>query len=357
MAALLVAAMGAGCVQEPPHVKPLRIGLSLSPDIPNPSTDEEPLAFGLLTDLFLAVYSEDAGVDLWTKPEPLSPGHLRIFPAFSFVQERDGGRTFFAELKPDVFFHDGSIATADDVEFSLNRSRDSNPANQRVKFAKLSHRTFTLSSDRPEYWENIIDVPLKKRARAEGEKSISAGPYIIRNVDRERRKVRLKAFEKYVNGPPPASEIEYKIYNNSQMAMFGFLEGETDYMCGLNWGQKKLFGENKDVHIVGYLTPMIYMLAFNTSKPPMDDIFVRKAISLLINRRDLIANSDSLRGGAIPSQYQFAMSNPVTKPHADPPSLEEAFKLLQKGGKRMENQSGYLWGSFLLSQSIFPKRG
>ncbi|MBF0292499.1 MAG: hypothetical protein HQK86_10135 [Nitrospinae bacterium] len=332
MAALFLAAMGAGCVQEPPHAKPLRIGISIPSDLEKPLPDEYPLAFAFLTDLVLAVYSEDAGVGLWTKTEPLYPDHLRLFPAFSFTQERDDGKTFYAELKPNIFFHDGSIATADDVEFSLNRLRDRNFAGKRVKFAKLSSRSFTLSSDRPEYWENIIEVPLKKRARVEGGKSISAGPYIITAVDRERRKVSLKAFEKYVNGHPLAHEVEYRLYNNSQLAMFGFMSDEADFICGLNRGQGKLIGKNHGIRVVGYIAPQIYMLAFNTSSPLMNDILLRKAVSLLMNRHDLVANSDSLEGGAIPSQYQFAMSNPVTNPQADPPSLVKAFKLLQQAG-------------------------
>jgi ABC-type transport system substrate-binding protein len=151
-------------------------------------------------------------------------------------------------------------------------------------------------------------------------------------VDREKRKAHVKAFEKYVNGPPLAPEIEYTFYDNSEKAMFGFLAGEADFMCGLSRGQEKAIGKLPGIRVVKYASLYIYMLAFNTIKPPMDDILARKAISLLIDRQDLVSRSEYWRGGAIPTQYQFAMSPPVTTPQAGSPAPAEAFKLLKKAG-------------------------
>lgn len=329
-AVILFASAGISHAQGQPR-KALRIGFPFPAYIANPLPDEEALAFDFLTDLPLGTYSEDAGVNWRTKEEPLYLNHQRIFPAFSTTQELDGGKTFFAELKQNVLFHDGSTATVDEVEFSINRHPERSPATQRIKFTKLTPNSFTLSSDRPEHWGELLDVPLMKPAGA-GKKSISAGPYIITDVDRKKRKVRLKAFEKYINGPPPAPEVEYTFYKNSELAMFGFLEDETDFICGLRLRQGKIIGTQSDRKVVRYTSNDVFMLMFNTAKPPMDDILVRKAISLLIDRHRLVSMSDSLRGAAIPTQYQFALSAPVTKPHADPHAPEEASKLLQKAG-------------------------
>lgn len=329
--ALLLASMGMSHAHEQPRAKALRIGLPYPSFISNPLPDEEPLAFEFLADLVLGTYSEDVGADWRAKGEPLYLNHQRVFPAFSTAQELDGGKTFFAELKQNVFFHDGSIATVDDVEFSLKRDLKRDPSIRRVKFAKLSHSSFTLSSDRPENWMKVLDAPLKKQART-GEKSVSAGPYVIMDVDRKKRRVSLKAFEKYVNGPPRATEVEYTFYNNSEAAMFGLLDGETDFMCGLRLRQKKMIVGYSDRKVVRYASHDNFMLMFNTAKPPMDDILVRKAISLFLDRQGLVSASESLQGAAIPTQYQFAMSSPVTKPHADPPDPDGASKLLEKAG-------------------------
>ncbi|MBF0635507.1 MAG: hypothetical protein HQK85_12720, partial [Nitrospinae bacterium] len=222
-AAILIATMGISHAQDKPKSKVLRIGFPFPYFIENSLPDEEPLAYHFLTELPLGTYSEDVETDLWTKGKPLYFHRQRTFPAFSIAQERNGGKTFFAELKPNVFFHDGSIATLDDVEFSLSRHPERSPATQRIKFTKLSSHSFTLTSNRPEYWMRILDVPLKKLVGAVEGKSISAGPYIITSVDRQKRKVFIKVFEKYINGPSLVPEIEYTFYKNSEMAMFGFL--------------------------------------------------------------------------------------------------------------------------------------
>ncbi|MBF0293494.1 MAG: hypothetical protein HQK86_15205 [Nitrospinae bacterium] len=330
-AAILIATMGISHAQDKPKSKVLRIGIPYPYHIENPSQDEEPLAIEFLTDLIIGTYSEDVGVNWRKKEQPLYFNRQRIFPPFSIIEERDGGKTFFAELKPNIFFHDGSVATVDDVEFSLARHPERSAAIQRIKFTKLSSRTFTLSSDRSEYWGKLLDIALKKRGRV-GEKSISAGPYIVTSVDRRKKFVRLKAFEKYVNGPPLVPEIEYTFYENSNMAMFGFLADETDFICGLSPGQERITGNITSKKVMRYASNTVFILAFNITKPPMDDILVRKAISLLIDRHSLIAKSEYLRNAAIPTQHQFAMSSPVTKAHADSPAPVEAFKLLQKAG-------------------------
>ena len=330
-AAILIAATGASHAQIQQRSKLLRIGLPFPYPMEYAGPDEEPLAFDKLTDLTLGTYSEVAKGDWKVRGEPLYHTHQRVFPAFSAARELDDGKKFFAELKPNILFHDGSTATVDDVEFSLKRHPDRYPAIGRIKFTKLSSNSFTLSSDRPEYWLKILDTPLKKRMGA-GEKSISAGPYIIASVDRQKKKVRLKAFKQYVNGPPLAPEMEYTFYANPEMAMFGFLEDETDFMCGLSPGQERALGSLIGKIVVRYTSNFSYILAFNAAKPPMDNILVRQAISSLIDRPGLVSKSDALKGEAIPTQYQFVMSPPVTKAYAEPPKEEEAFMRLKKAG-------------------------
>lgn len=330
-AAILLASMGISHAQDKPRNKLLRIGLPHPYYNYNPIPDEEPLTLHFLTQIPLATDSEDAGVDWRTKKQPLYSNRQRTFPVFSITEERDGGKKFFAELKPNIYFHDGSIATVDDVEFSLNRDSNRNISSQRIKFTKLSPSSFILSSDTQKHWMWILNTPLVKSSGA-GKKSISAGPYIITDVDRKKRKVRLKAFEKYIKGPPLAQEIEYIFYDNSEAAMFGFLADETDFTCRLSRGQEKVIGGFSGKQVVQYASQDVFMLAFNTAKPPMDDIRVRKAISLLMDRHALVDKSESLKGSAIPTQYQFATSTPVTMPQADPPAPLEAFKLLQEAG-------------------------
>jgi ABC-type transport system substrate-binding protein len=330
IAVLLLTSMGASHAQEQPQSKPFRLGLPY-PTVHVPAQPGmDPLEYEALTDVDLTTYAEDAGAD-WRKKEYLIPFNDQpIFPIFSTAEERDGGRSFYAELKPNALFHDGSIATLDDVEFSLNRFPDRTIAHNNILFTKLSRNSFTLSSHRVENWIRFLNVPLKKRTKAGGG-IVSAGPYIVTSVDMKKRKVRLKAFEKCVSGPPLAPEVEYTLYRNSDKMMFGFLAGEIDFMCGLNYSQEKVLGNIQGRTVMRYADASLVQLVFNTAKSPTDNVLVRKAISLLIDRHALVSRNNTLRN-AIPSQIQFAMSPPVSKPYADPPAPVEAFKLLQKAG-------------------------
>jgi ABC-type transport system substrate-binding protein len=324
--------MGVSYGQQQPQVKPLRMGLTHIGYLGDVPSDYEPLSLPQLTDFSLKEIIGSIQGEL----ESIEGLHYQyfqpVYPAFSFLQERDGGKVFYAELKPNIYFHDGSLATIDDLEFSLYRNLYRDPfAIKRIKFKRLSAVAFTLSSDRLENWYRLLDTELRKRVGA-GKMSISAGPYIITAVDRAKQKVSLRKFDKYFAGPPLVPEIEYTLYKNSQMAMFGFLANEVDYLCGLNKGQIEAIGNIPNLRVERYTDLYIFALWFNILKPPMDDIRVRKAISLLIDRKSFLTKSDYLRNSIIPTSYQFAMSSPVTKIHADPPNPAEASKLLQEAG-------------------------
>lgn len=329
--ALLVATMGVSYGQQQPQGKPLRIGSASPLSFDGMQANDVPGAPIHLANVSLETVFELAQISQKSNEAILLLKHQIINPPFSYTEERDGGKTFYAELRPNILFHDGSTVTMDDVEFTLQYWNRIPGPFKYLKFKKLSASAFTLSSVKTELWHRILDCDLRKKV-GKVEKPVSAGPYILVSVEKGGKKSRLIAFDKYFLGPPPVREIEYTWYDNLQMAMFGFLAGETDYQCGLNKGQVKDIGKIPGIMVKRYAYCDVFAIWFNLSKPPMDDIRVRKAISLLIDPSALVANSEYLRDSAIPTSYEFATSIPVTKPHTNPPNPAEAYELLKKAG-------------------------
>ncbi|MFQ5956227.1 MAG: peptide ABC transporter substrate-binding protein [Candidatus Brocadiales bacterium] len=105
--------------------------------------------------------------------------------------------------------------------------------------------------------------------------------------------------------------------------------GGADYLFGLPLPLVEVLRDREDYHTDVYLAT--YFLRFNVTVPPFDDARVRKALTMAINREEIV--NYVTKGGEVPATTLV----PPGMPNYEPPeglrfNLEEAQRLLAEAG-------------------------
>ncbi len=250
-------------------------------------------------------------------------------------QANENGTIWTLNLRPDVVFHDGSSFGSEDVIYSLNRVLDpdnGSPARSVVKMIKKVEATGPLSV-RLILQSTFADLPLQlmdKRLRMIPEGSgdtiaqtgIGTGPFMVEKFDADGITI-LTANKDYYAGPPGVARIEIIGISDSQARLQAFLGGQLDMERGIKPLLRDVLRRNDRYIVQDIPTGNWIGIAFRTDIPPYDDVRVRRAIRMAVDREDLLKLT--LGGGGIIScdtpvapndQYRANMSCPQDIPGA-----------------------------------------
>jgi len=223
-------------------------------------------------------------------------------------------KTWTFKLRKGVFFHpfpgspNGYELTTDDVVYSLKRAASADTSSYAgeytgIDFQAIDPHTVKIAIDKP------ISDPLflakfasyaggfivcKKAIEAKGNdwyktNPIGTGPFRFESYE-PRQKVVLAGNPKYFRGAPVLKQVVVRFMPDVSSREFGLQTGELEIIEGLKedkWLEK--VGTFKDVKVTSFGPCETQVLHFNMTKPPFDDIRVRKAFSYAISR-DIIAN-------------------------------------------------------------------
>ena len=296
----------------------------------------------------------------WTEDNELVPCLLKEIPTF----EADGV-TLHCELKPNIKFHDGTTLTAHDVKYSFERMFKPETGGKStymydlIKGAKEmlagtatelegltveddTHFTFVLTNPMVTFVNNLginyADIFPKDACEKAGKSwgtgtnCIGTGKYKVVSND-DTTEVVLARFDDYHDGKPALDEVRFQFVDDLNTKMMSFKNGDVDY-CDLDASQLQQYKSDPEVKdlITQYPTLGVQFVNLNLSSEKLQDVRVRKALSLAINRDELI---QSIVGGAgtVPSGW-LAPQTPGHDPNApafeyDP---EKAKALLAEAG-------------------------
>ena len=296
----------------------------------------------------------------WTEDNELVPCLLKEIPTF----EADGV-TLHCELKPNIKFHDGTTLTAHDVKYSFERMFKPETGGKStymydlIKGAKEmlagtatelegltveddTHFTFVLTNPMVTFVNNLginyADIFPKDACEKAGKSwgtgtnCIGTGKYKVVSND-DTTEVVLARFDDYHDGKPALDEVRFQFVDDLNTKMMSFKNGDVDY-CDLDASQLQQYKSDPAVKdlITQYPTLGVQFVNLNLSSEKLQDVRVRKALSLAINRDELI---QSIVGGAgtVPSGW-LAPQTPGHDPNApafeyDP---EKAKALLAEAG-------------------------
>lgn len=270
----------------------------------------------------------------------------------------DAHRILTFVLDSGLRWHDGARTSAADARFTINAARNPKLGSPRagelaaidsvharsdtelmVYFRDPMPTMPTIFAELPIVPMHVLDtVPLDRwRAHAFSTAPIGNGPFrfLDRAVGRRWRFVRNASFPISMGGPPQLSQIVVTVVDESATKFAGLVSGDLD-VAGVSPNMAALV--QRDPTLVLMTPPSLFstVLAFNTTRAPFRDARVRRAVSMAINRvqlvRAAVAGFATPAGGAIPPGLPFQSTS------AQLPDATGADALLDSAGwKRVAN--------------------
>lgn len=219
------------------------------------------------------------------------------------------GHEIIIELDPAARFHDGRALSAVDVQFTLDTIRDPGrridhlrPALAAVTAVEMVNaRTLRIKLSRPDGWvlRALAEIPIISWATYKddlggGGKLVGTGPYRV--TSNEKGVVHLSRWDGYGGRKPAIADIDFVHNTDGAAALMAAKRGEIDVIPGLipeHWPeQPSAPGLAASFVALELRPPSFRYLLFAAHNPPTDDARVRKALSLLVDRKQLAQEVD-----------------------------------------------------------------
>ncbi|MCW5850304.1 MAG: ABC transporter substrate-binding protein [Anaerolineae bacterium] len=228
--------------------------------------------------------------------------------ATSYTMSPDG-LTYTFKIRQGVKFHNGRVMTADDVKASLDRMRDSKSGS--VVFNDFKDVTavdivdpetvkITLGKPVATFLNNLTETRpiVPKEAFAELEtKPVGTGPFKLEKYTLNQSVMLVRNADYWDQPKPYLDAVEFKILGDEASKEAALRSKSVD----MTWFRDPRQAENVSKALQGVVSapgiPSRFInIRLNMCQKPFDDVKVRRALSLAIDRKGLVET-------VIPSKY------------------------------------------------------
>src|SRR6201747_2758667 len=266
-------------------------------------------------------------------------------------------KTWTFKLRPGVKFHDGTPFNAEAVKANFDRQKD--PANKcRCAFYIAGYRdvqapdeltvVYNMNDPAPNLAatltmpnsNNAIQSPTAWKTKGDdyNRNPVGTGPYILKSWNAGDRMVLERNPDYWNKGHPYLDRIVLKPLPDAQSRFASLQSGEADIVWDDEYDADNIQKAQKDskmkVHTYAGSGASVY--AFNTKVAPFDDVRVRQALVMAIDRKKM---SQAITNG---------LARPASNPYGDgswvkckddgalPTDVEKAKALIKDYGKPVE---------------------
>jgi peptide/nickel transport system substrate-binding protein len=234
----------------------------------------------------------------------------------------DDGLTYSFKLHGGVTFHDGTAMDSADVKFSLDRARAVDSTNaQKGLFDSIASvetpdtQTVLVKLSRPEglflwnmgWGDAVIVAP--ESAGTNKSHPVGTGPF--RFVEwRKADSVTLERWDGYRGKKPALKTVTFKFVSDPSAQVAGLMAGDIDAIPNVGAPESlERFKADPDFEVRVGTTEGETILAINHRRKTLEDIRVRRAISLAIDRQAII--DGAMFGYGTPIGSHFAPHHPA----------------------------------------------
>lgn len=273
-------------------------------------------------------------------------------------------RALVFHLVAGLRWHDGQPTTARDVRFTLDAARDpvtgywrANDLASIDSVATPNDSTAILyfRAPQPEFPLVLCELPIvpehllasvphaDMRRAAFNTNPVGNGPFkfVERRPGAAWRFVRNDDFPASLGGPPRLAGFVVTVVDEPTTKFAGLASGDLD-VAGISPTMASLARRDPSMRVIDYPILLSTGLVFNVHKPPFDDVRVRQAINLSIDRdrivRAALAGYGTPAGGPVPPENPLALDAPPAHDPARADSLFDAAGWRRAaGGMRQRN--------------------
>jgi peptide/nickel transport system substrate-binding protein len=250
------------------------------------------------------------------------------------------------KLRPGVTFHDGKPLTADDVIYTFKRiiggkfagANSLGPMNLdqlkadsktsvRVKFDK-PYGSFV---DQLAYWYYLYILPEGLDPSKKGTKPNGTGPFKYQSFTPGQQSVFVRNDHYFHPGKPYLDKLTIIDFSDSSSMQNALTTGAIDAAGGIEGPQVAALAGNPSVKTVVSKTGAITPFTMRVDVAPFNDVRVRQALRLIVDRQQLIQSA--LNGFATVGADVFSPFDPFYKGFTRQADIPQAQHLLKKAGK------------------------
>lgn len=267
------------------------------------------------------------------------------------LEPNSDGTQFTVRLKSDLVFHDGSPVNADAVLYTFNRILDPDNPGLAAKqlrglsksgIVKVDDLTVRFELDTanaifPEglsaYSAGIVPVGYDPKG---GDGAVGTGPFMLAKPGDFQPGVQA-VFAKNPNywrqgGGPYVDQLSIIEFADTTAQLNALLGGAADY-CQMIAGAQRQIAQGAGFTLLEAKTGSWIPFTMNCTAKPFDDVRVRQAFRLIVNRPEMIAQAaDGLQWVGNDMYGPFDPGYPSDLPQREQ-DLEQAKSLLKQAGQ------------------------
>lgn len=321
----------------------LTVGLTQEIDSPNVTVGYTVAAYEVWN-LMYATLTDKAADDFETIPGL----------AESWEGSEDG-LTWTYTLREGLLWSDGEPLTADDVAYTINRSRDEEWFNhfattQNLEATAIDDVTLEVTTSVPDPKLPTLDVYIVPQHIYEGISAddlgtyeatdgVASGPYSLSEL-RRGQDWTMTANPNYWAGEPTIDEVIFRLFTNPDAMVAALEQGEIDAAHNIPSGSVERLEENPDIEVVQGQQGGFDELAMNAGAggigdghPALEDVRVRQAIAHAVDKETIVDRV--LNGLGEPADAMSPSPDREWIPEIEEPfafDLDEANRILDEAG-------------------------
>ncbi|MGJ7614388.1 MULTISPECIES: ABC transporter substrate-binding protein [unclassified Variovorax] len=205
------------------------------------------------------------------------------------------------------------------VKIVLNQPEAPFLANLAMQYAGIQSKEYAIAMLKAGTPEKVDQDP------------IGTGPFYLVQYQKDAI-IRFKAFPQYWGGKAKIDDLVFAITPDASVRWAKLQKGECHVMPYPNPADLDAIRKDRNVQVLEQPGLNVGYLSFNTTKKPFDDVRVRKAVSMAINKKAIIDGVYLSTGVAAKNPIPPSMWSYNDAVKDDPYDPEAAKKLLEQAG-------------------------
>lgn len=245
--------------------------------------------------------------------KPASDGSF-IPAVASAYEETEGGKVYTFTLREGVKFHDGSLVTAEDVKFSLDKCADVSAGEplvaaysniESVEIRDEDTIVVTLKEPNTEFLAYMTTAVIPASNADPDSNPIGTGPYKYVSRSPQENFV-VERFDDYWGEPAHIKDVVFKVCANTDTLVMDLEGGSIDMFARVTSTQAEQLSDKFEV-LEGTMN-LVQALYLNNAEKPFDDVRVRKALCYAIDPEQIMQMVSDGKGTEIGSSMFPAFS-------------------------------------------------